>query len=66
MIIIISLIFKIENDYKDLENECGTKSLCKLLDQQKRNTERDRNYCIAGLVCIIVGWSLKILGISRE
>ena len=65
-VIIISLIFKIEVDNKKLEDKCENYSICDVLKKQKEKTERDKKYCIAGLVCIILGFVLKVYGYHRE
>ena len=65
-VIIISLVFKIEDDNKELEDKCESSSLCDVLKKQKENTERDKKYCIAGLVCIVLGFMLKVYGYYHE
>ena len=65
-IVIVSLIFKIEELNKELESNCETLKICDVIKKRKKSTIVDIQYCIAGLCCIILGVMLKVYAYYGE
>ena len=65
-VIVISLIFKLDELNKDLEDNCTSLGVCDVIKKRRESTVTDIHYCVAGLCCILVGFTLKVYGYYRE